>query len=146
MNETTAKSLDQIVDECGRYPLAAFEFVRAGLNYTVENIHGSAAREPGPHCHVTGQQLSQGLRRYAIMRYGIIAKAVLNHWRIYRTSDFGKIVFAMIDGRLMQKTDRDDVRDFEEVFDFNTAFDPPTHSRAPDNAPNTPRTSPPFTL
>ena len=115
MNETLRKSLEQVVAECGRYPLEAFDFVRHGLNATVDNIHG-------PH---TGQQLSAGLRDYAISRYGFMAKTVLNHWRIYRTADFGRIVFAMVESRLMQKTDRDDIHDFEEVFDFATAFEPP---------------------
>jgi len=50
---------------------------------------------------------------------------VLGHWRITKTGDFGRIVFAMVENRLMQKTDRDDVRDFDNVFDFADAFEPP---------------------
>lgn len=127
MNETTRKTLEQVVEECGRYPLGAFEFVREGLNYAVERIHGEAARSDDRQCHITGQQLCEGLRQFAIMRYGILAKAVLNHWNIRRTEDFGKIVFAMVEGRLMQKTEDDNIADFDNVFDFRTAFEPPQH-------------------
>ncbi len=125
MNETLRKSLEQVVAECGRYPLEAFEFVRHGLNSVVDDIHGPHTGQPDEERHITGRQLSTGLRDYAITKYGFMAKTVLNHWRIHRTADFGKIVFAMVESRLMQKTDRDDIHDFEEVFDFDAAFEPP---------------------
>ena len=126
MNQTQKKSLEQVVEEYGRYPLEAFEFVRHGLNYAVSQIHGDTRNKEEAACHVSGQQLSQGLRDYAILRYGVMAKAVLGHWGIHRTQDFGRIVFAMVDSKLMQKTDQDDVRDFDGVFDFDAAFSPPS--------------------
>jgi uncharacterized repeat protein (TIGR04138 family) len=127
MNELQRKTLEQVVQECGRYPIEAFEFVRHGLNHTVHQIHGERRREGGVEkpCHVTGQQLSWGLRNYAIEKYGLLAKTVLNHWGIVRTNDFGRIVFAMVESKLMQKTDEDDIRDFHNVFDFIKAFEAP---------------------
>lgn len=130
MNQTERKTLEQVVEECGRYPIEAFEFVRLGLNHTVQNIHGGRLKPDESH-HVTGQQLSLGLRDFAISRYGVMARVVLSHWRIFRTQDFGRIVFAMVDNKLMQKTDEDDIRDFDDVFDFREAFDPPAR---PQNA------------
>ena len=124
MNETLRKSLEQVVAETGRYPLEAFEFVRHGLNFTVEKIHG-AQTEAEADRHISGQQLSQGLRDYAVAKYGLMARVVLQHWGINRTADFGRIVFAMVDNRLMHKTDDDDIRDFEDVYDFAVAFEPP---------------------
>jgi uncharacterized repeat protein (TIGR04138 family) len=133
MNETTRKTLEQVVQESGRYPLEAFEFVRHGLNHTVHQIHGEAkAKSDGDAaCHVSGQQLCWGLRNFAVQRYGLLAKTVLAHWNILRTNDFGRIVFAMVDSRLMQKTDDDDPRDFDSVFDFQSAFDPPARPLTP---------------
>ncbi len=125
MNQTTQKTLEQVVDECGRYPFEAFEFVRLGLNQTVQQIHGEAKTKTEVACHISGQQLSWGLRNCAVQRYGILAKTVLQHWGIRHTNDFGRIVFAMVDSKLMQKTEQDDIRDFERVYDFDTAFDPP---------------------
>jgi uncharacterized repeat protein (TIGR04138 family) len=130
-NEATRKTLEQVVQEYGRYPMEAFEFVRHGLNYTVKHIHGERGEAKGDpdreeqSFHVTGQQLSWGLRNFAIMRYGLMAQAVLQHWGITRTNDFGNIVFAMVNSRLMGKTDDDDIRDFHRVFEFATAFSPP---------------------
>ena len=125
MHETTKKTLEQVVEETGRYPIEAFEFVRHGLNYAVNQIHGDTRNKTDAECHVTGQQLSQGLRDYAIIRYGLMARTVLAHWGITRTLDFGRIVFALVESKLMQKTDDDDVRDFDNVYDFSNAFEPP---------------------
>jgi uncharacterized repeat protein (TIGR04138 family) len=125
MNQTKKKTLEQVVEECGRYPMEAFDFVRHGLNYTVSRIHGDTSKKEEAECHVTGKQLSQGLRDYAVRRYGVMARPVLEHWGIHRTGDFGRIVYAMVENKLMQKTDQDDVRDFEGVFDFDDAFEAP---------------------
>jgi len=125
MNETTRKTLEQVVEECGRYPLEAFEFVRQGLSQTVQQIHGDRRAKGEEACHVSGQDLCWGLRRFAISRYGMMARTVLGHWGIVRTNDFGRIVFSMVESKLMQKTDEDDIRDFHHVYDFAKAFEPP---------------------
>ncbi len=130
MHESTKKTLEQVVEEAGKYPLEAFEFVRHGLNYAVHSIHGDTRNKTDRECHVSGQQLSCGLRDYAIFRYGIMARTVLAHWDITRTQDFGRIVYTMVENKLMQKTDDDDLRDFDNVFDFVTAFDPPARPRS----------------
>ena len=129
MNKTTVKTLEQVVHECGRYPIEAFEFIRQGLNHTVNELHGISVSERknanDPGYHVSGQQLCWGLRNYAVQRYGVLACTVLAHWSITRTNDFGRIVFSMIESKLMTKTDDDDIRHFHNVYDFATAFSPP---------------------
>src|ERR1035437_381274 len=112
MHETTKKTLEQVVEETGRYPIEAFEFVRHGLNYTVHKVHGDTRNKTDAECPVTGQQLSLGMRDYGRMRYGIMGSTVRAHWGSTRTIDFGRIVFAMIESKRMQKTEEDDVRDF----------------------------------
>ena len=72
---------------------------------------------------MTGQQLCEGLRDFAVQQYGMLARTVLNRWHIERTEDFGRIVFAMVEGGLMHATEGDSVRDFDHVFDFGAAFD-----------------------
>ena len=51
-----------------------------------------------------------------------MAPAVLKHWNVKRTDDFGRIVFAMVDAGLMTKTPDDSIEDFRGVFDFTEAF------------------------
>jgi uncharacterized repeat protein (TIGR04138 family) len=69
--------------------------------------------------HVTGQQLCGAIRRYALQQFGPLAKHVLNHWGVRTTSDFGDIVFNLIDVGQMKKTDSDRREDFDGVFDFD---------------------------
>ena len=119
---TPAKSLDEVAEEVGLYPREAFEFVQVGLNYTVNTLH-RALEDPEASRHVSGQQLSEGLRGYALKQWGLLARTVLRRWNIYRTDDFGRIVFALIEYGHMSKTDEDSEEDFKNVFDFATAFD-----------------------
>jgi uncharacterized repeat protein (TIGR04138 family) len=102
-----------------RYPLDAFHFVRRGLDHTVTRIHKDPAKLSEQDRHVSGQQLCQGLRQFALEEYGHLAKMMLNRWNIYRTDDFGQIVFAMVNGGLMQATERDSIDDFVDGFDFD---------------------------
>lgn len=106
-----------------KYPADAFAFVEKGLGYTVTRMHGKFdPKAPPTNRHVTGPQLCAGLRDYAIEQYGLLAKVVLNRWRITRSDDFGQIVFAMVDAGRMSKTEDDSIRDFVDVFDFDEAF------------------------
>jgi len=107
----------------GPYPRQAFAFVQEGLGFTVRQVHGDPDKLPPGQRHVSGRQLCEGLRDYAIRKYGLLARSVLQHWHINRTEDFGKIVFAMIDAGLMSRTDRDTMTDFEAVYSFDEAFE-----------------------
>ena len=110
------------------YPPEAFGFVREGLRLAAEQSHGPEPEMTNPALvgkrHVSGQQLCQALRDLAIRRWGLMSKTVLSNWQILGTLDFGKIVYALIDYQLMQKTEEDSLEDFREVFDFEQAFSP----------------------
>lgn len=125
------------VVQATRFPIDAFLFVQRGLDFTVCRLHGEpdpldeAADYPDPpddlsdsSRHVSGQELCRGLRDFAIHEYGLMARTVLSRWGITSSRDFGEVVFAMVEGGLMHKTDNDTIRDFLDVFDFTTAFAP----------------------
>ena len=105
-----------------RYPLDAFHFVRRGLDYTVHRCHKNPEELPEGQRHVSGRQLSEGLRDYAIEQYGLLAGMMLKRWRICRTEDFGQIVFSMVNGGLMQASPSDSLDDFADGFDFAGTF------------------------
>ena len=66
---------------------------------------------------------------------------MLGQWGVTETLDFGRIVFALVDGGLMSKTPEDRLEDFADIFDFRAAFeggykiDPP----CPQTPPPTPK-------
>lgn len=73
--------------------------------------------------HVSGQQLCWGIRDLAMERWGLMASAVLSHWRVNATEDFGRMVFALVDSGHLQKRPEDNLEDFKKVFDFRASFD-----------------------
>ncbi len=112
---------DAMLRQAGPYPVEAFNFVRDGLTYTIERMNNRCEFSDEDH-HIDGRQLCLGLRDFAIEQYGLLAPAVFQHWRICRTEDFGRIVFAMVEHGLMSKTEDDTPEDFRAVFDFREAF------------------------
>ena len=125
MDETVKKQLPCETTAEPEFPPAAFEFVQRGLAYTVMNVHPNYESLDQDSRHVSGQQLAHGLKAYAIKRYGHLAPAVLAHWGVHCTRDFGRIVYAMIAHGVLHKTPTDSLDDFNDVFDFETAFRPP---------------------
>jgi uncharacterized repeat protein (TIGR04138 family) len=115
-------SLQEVVDAVGVYPADAYLFVQQGLSYTVEKIHGQVP-EPNASHHISGRDLCLGLRDVALDRWGLLARTVLERWNITTTLDFGRIVFAMVEHQLMQKTEHDQLHDFRQVYDFQAALE-----------------------
>lgn len=115
-------SIDEVADAVGVYPIEAYEFVQRGLQYTVARIHGSGRPGKGKG-HVSGQQLAEGLRDFAQVQWGMMAAAVLRSWNVTTTYDFGRIVFALVEGGILHKTDEDTIEDFRNVYDFATFED-----------------------
>jgi uncharacterized repeat protein (TIGR04138 family) len=72
--------------------------------------------------HLTGQQLCEAARVYAMRQYGYLAKTVLGSWGITRTDDIGEIVYNMIAIGQMRKTRTDRREDFNDVYDFDEAL------------------------
>ena len=111
----------------GTYPPQAYNFVREGLQHTCSSIHGGDDPSPGSHVthdmrHVNGGQLCAGLRDFAILRYGLLARTVLSSWNINTTEDFGRLVFSLIDLGILRRNDDDCFEDFIDVYGFNESF------------------------
>lgn len=105
------------------YPIEAFAFVRDALEHTSNSVHGPDASEATRLSrHVSGAQLCEGIREYAVQQFGRLAPTVLRRWNIHRTDDFGAIVYAMIEAGFLRKTDEDSIEHFRGVFDFAEAF------------------------
>jgi uncharacterized repeat protein (TIGR04138 family) len=115
-----------------RYTFEAYVFLFESLQYAQTVLHMGADRPtepaeendapPGQHRHVTGQELCEAIRRFALEQYGYMAKTVLNSWGIRGTSDFGQIVFNLIRIGQMRKTPSDAQVDFDNIYDFDVAF------------------------
>ena len=109
------KTAEEICGEDSRYRADAYEFVMQALHFTQKKLKKNT--------HVSGRELAEGARDFAIEQYGPLARTVLSHWGIKNTDDFGNIVFNMIAKKIFSKTDEDSIADFKDVYDFSAAFD-----------------------
>ena len=119
-----------------RYKAEAYQLVWEALNFAQDEMKlgrphlsepagsaGESAKSAKPERHVTGQELCQAIRQYALRQYGLMAKTVLNSWGVYRTGDFGEIVFNLIRIGHMRKTKDDRREDFDNVYEFDAALE-----------------------
>ena len=113
--ESFLAKIEKVMEGHDQYKFEAYSFVMAGLHHTVSKL--PKAR------HVSGPELLQGIREYALEQFGPMARTVLNYWGIFKTEDFGRIVFALVEVGILRKQPDDRIEDFMNVYDFKTAFD-----------------------
>jgi uncharacterized repeat protein (TIGR04138 family) len=131
-------AIARLLEKDRRYPLEAYVFVFEALAYA-QRVLGMGTPSPSEpvvtegedeedegdtatNCHVTGPELCEAIRQYALDQYGFMARTVLARWGIRGTGDFGEIVFNLIKTGRMRKTPADRREDFDNVYDFATAF------------------------
>ena len=112
----------QLLKEDPRYAADAYQFVSEALDFTARTLNKPDA---GPGHHITGAELLEGLRKYALQEFGPMAKTTLNAWGIHDCRDFGQIVFNLVNNKIFGKTEEDSMDDFNHGFDFDTALRTP---------------------
>lgn len=108
------QQIQDITSRDKRYALESYLFVLEAINYTRKKFRKKK--------HVTGQELLEGIKELALVHYGTMSKIVFEHWGISQTVDFGHIVFNMVNGGILSKTEEDDLNDFENGYDFESVF------------------------
>ena len=114
-----AEALDSIIATDRRYQREAYIFLRDALDFTTKQqkkAKGTTVR------HVSGPELLQGVRHYALKEFGPMVMTVFENWGIHSTEDVGHMVFNLIGAGIFGKTDEDSIDDFKNVYDFREAF------------------------
>lgn len=117
-----AEIVNVICKEDPRFDRKAYDFVRLGLDHTVKELRKRDSARAEKSRHVSGAELLDGLRAYALDQFGPLTKTVLNAWGVERCSHFGDIVFNLIEYNVFSKTENDRREDFSDIYDFETAF------------------------
>lgn len=128
------EALQAVLRRDSRYTEEAYEFVREALDFAIKDLEKPAE---GPGRHVTGGELADCARRYALQEYGPLAMTVLSGWGIHGTDDLGNLVFNMVEEGILGKTDQDRREDFHALYDFDQALRAPFRP-APAAAPAAP--------
>ena len=112
--------LGQLLDKDKRYSREAYEFVLNAVNVLCGKRREDGAK--GKDAHLSGKQLSEGMRDLLLARFGCMAIDVLEHWGIRSTADFGNIVYNLIGVSLLSASSEDRQDDFLDVYDFQEEF------------------------
>ncbi len=112
------EKLDHIVQQDPRYDREAYLFLREALDFTIKLR--KKAKEGADH--VSGQQLLEGIRQYALKQFGPMAPTVLGYWGVQRCEDFGEMVFSFIREGIFGKTETDTIDHFIGAYTFHEAF------------------------
>jgi len=116
------EAVEKILAKDSRYSRDAYLFVREALDYT-QKLVGKEGR--GTIRHVSGQELLDGIRKYALNQFGPMVVTVFEEWGVHNCRDFGEIVFNMVETSLLAKTEKDNRDDFNTGYDFTEAFRKP---------------------
>ncbi len=111
---TLDAALAEIRRRDGKFNERAYVFVLAALEFAQTRL---PARR-----HLSGVELAWACRDFALEQFGMLASAVLTHWGIRSTDDFGQIVFMLIDVGLLASQPTDRLEDFERVYEFAEVF------------------------
>jgi uncharacterized repeat protein (TIGR04138 family) len=116
-------NFDEVVEKLygqdPRFARDAYHFTREALDFTQKLI---SRENKGTVRHVTGQELLEGIRQFALQQYGPMTATVLEEWGVKNCAAFGEIVFNMVESGLLAKTDKDTREDFTHGYDFTEAF------------------------
>jgi uncharacterized repeat protein (TIGR04138 family) len=115
------EALIQIVKDDPRYALEAYEFVSKAVVFTMLSL----SRDKSSNHHISGQELLDGFRRYAIQEFGPMAGEIMKSWGFSNGSDIGNVVFNLVNRNLLGKTENDSLSDFKNGLDFERAFSEP---------------------
>ena len=75
MNKVFA--LLKLIDRDKRYDPEAYSFIMASLDFTMKRLKRKG--------HITGQELADGIKDYALDQFGPMARVVLEKWGIKST-------------------------------------------------------------
>ncbi|MBM3993830.1 MAG: hypothetical protein FJ303_06715 [Planctomycetes bacterium] len=120
---TFIKKLDPIIRRDPRYAYEVYEFVFHGLEHAQKLLgRDESSHTEDTSFHVTPRQLVEGICHLARIEFGLMAPVVFRMWGVRNTSDFGEVVFNLIDAELMSRTPDDNRADFDDLFDLDDAL------------------------
>ena len=114
MNHEFYTIIEDICDKDPRYKQESYEFVMESFSF--------AHRKFKRFKHISGRQFLEGIKDLLLKKFGPMTMAVLKHWGIDCTDDFGHIVFNLVEKKVLSKTEEDNIESFHNVFDFEVVF------------------------
>jgi uncharacterized repeat protein (TIGR04138 family) len=105
-----------------RYAEDAYYFINQGVLFSAELM---TRPEFGHKRHLSGPELCNGIRDFALSEFGPMAFPVLSRWGVRTTLDIGHVIFNLIDAKVLIASAEDRLGDFDEVFDLRESLEQP---------------------
>jgi uncharacterized repeat protein (TIGR04138 family) len=137
MSPSFQDTVAEICKKDPRYQQDAYFFLVEALDVTVKKIRKD---QPDHGRHVSGRELLEGIKEYALDEFGPLTHTVFAEWGLHCTQDFGEIVFNLVEAGRLGKTESDSREDFKNAYDFDEAFLMPFEPQAKEPPPP-PRTA-----
>ncbi len=122
------EAVELLAVRTSQYHPDAYRFLREALDFAVKIFEKPSS---GRGRHVTGRELLEAVRQYALQEYGVMARRVLDYWNVRRTEDIGKMVFQLVELGVLGRTENDRIEDFACGYDFDEAFVAPFRAPLP---------------
>lgn len=113
------QSVGAILRRDKRYDPHAYFFLKDALDFTLKRVSESSGGQPR---HVSGPELLDGFRDFALQQFGPMAATLMNEWGVRKCADVGEMVFNLIDEQVFGKQESDCKEDFVGSFDLEDAL------------------------
>lgn len=113
------QSVVSILKRDKRFDPHAYFFLKDALDFTLKRI---AEGNGGQARHVSGPELLEGYRDFALVQFGPMASTLMTEWGIRKCQDVGDMVFQLIEEQVFGKQESDKKEDFSEAFDFEASL------------------------
>ena len=102
-DEKFTATVEKIVTRDPRYASEAYAFISDAVLYTTRKMESNS--HPRKH-HITGRELLDGIKEFAMQQFGPIASAVLRYWGLNDSMAIGHVVFNMVNNQLLGKSQK----------------------------------------
>jgi uncharacterized repeat protein (TIGR04138 family) len=109
------QSVVSILKRDTRFDPHAYFFLKDALDYTLKRV---AEGNGGKARHVSGPELLEGYRDFALEQFGPMASTLMGEWGVSKCQDVGDMVFHLIEEQVFGKQDSDRREDFSGAFDL----------------------------
>lgn len=99
----------------GEYPPQAYALIFQTMEWVRKKEDGDEEKV----AHLTGQELGKAIFDFSVDMYGFLTPIVWQDLNIYRSEDIGKIVWHLVQERLIGKRDEDKIEDFDELWSID---------------------------
>lgn len=113
------QSVVSILKRDKRFDPHAYFFLKDALDFTLKRI---AENNGGQARHVSGPELLEGFRDFALEQFGPMASTLMSEWGIRKCQDVGDMVFHLIEEQVFGKQESDNREDFSGVFDLEDSL------------------------